>query len=413
MPMTLEQAANALGVNLQASQNEIKKRYHKLAFEWHPDKVRQKFPKASEQEIKQKEKEFNDKIKKINEAYEILMNPQKAIKKDYNYKPAPASASQPKPAMEFSVIATCCNAKEAHFETISFKGQSIERFEAFLKSLKDLKYSVNLTFYTCTLSKENSEKLIAALKANKEIINVTFIFLDQTFVFLYRHELEDICLRNKKEKGIFEFSVSFQDEHGAKCSKILSYKEMSFPDLKAYLKALKSKITLNVNQCFLTAACFEELCETIKSNSEIITIGIVNKNCNGLSYQEGAQLENLIKKPEKSSFYIHIAFEDNGFQKWVDYKSDKSHTFRMLNQKLSTLKKNVHLDIRGWCASDAEFQQFLNTCSSNPEIVSVSFTATIGNDGHMSFGQKTDLERACFENKKRKAPAMNNTKLTR
>ncbi len=52
-----------LGLDKNASQEEIKKAYRKLALEWHPD--RNKSPEATE------------KFKQINEAFEVLSDPQK------------------------------------------------------------------------------------------------------------------------------------------------------------------------------------------------------------------------------------------------------------------------------------------------------------------------------------------------
>ena len=52
-----------LGVSKSASEQEIKKAYRKLALQWHPDR--------------NKSTEATEKFKEINEAYEILSNPQK------------------------------------------------------------------------------------------------------------------------------------------------------------------------------------------------------------------------------------------------------------------------------------------------------------------------------------------------
>uniref|UniRef100_A0A803V1P2 DnaJ heat shock protein family (Hsp40) member B8 n=1 Tax=Ficedula albicollis TaxID=59894 RepID=A0A803V1P2_FICAL len=54
-----------LGLQEDASQDDIKKSYHKLALKWHPDKN----PKNKE--------EAEKRFKEIVEAYEILSNPQK------------------------------------------------------------------------------------------------------------------------------------------------------------------------------------------------------------------------------------------------------------------------------------------------------------------------------------------------
>lgn len=56
-----------LGLKRDATQNEIKKTYHKLALEWHPDRAKNK------SELPERERRF----KEIAEAYEVLSDPKK------------------------------------------------------------------------------------------------------------------------------------------------------------------------------------------------------------------------------------------------------------------------------------------------------------------------------------------------
>ena len=58
-----------LGVTKGSSEGEIKKAYRKAAMKYHPDK----YTNASEKE----KKEAEDKFKEVNEAYQVLSDPQK------------------------------------------------------------------------------------------------------------------------------------------------------------------------------------------------------------------------------------------------------------------------------------------------------------------------------------------------
>lgn len=60
---------NILGLNNDASDDDIKKAFRKMSIKWHPDK----WANASENE----KKEAEEKFKEINEAYQVLSDPQK------------------------------------------------------------------------------------------------------------------------------------------------------------------------------------------------------------------------------------------------------------------------------------------------------------------------------------------------
>ena len=59
---------DVLGINRQATDEDIKKSYRKLAFQYHPDR--------------NKDKSAEEKFKEVNQAYEILSDPQKRANYD-------------------------------------------------------------------------------------------------------------------------------------------------------------------------------------------------------------------------------------------------------------------------------------------------------------------------------------------
>lgn len=60
---------NILKVNRDATEEEVKKSYKKLAMKWHPDKNNHQFPL--------KKQEFEAKFMQISEAYGVLSDPKK------------------------------------------------------------------------------------------------------------------------------------------------------------------------------------------------------------------------------------------------------------------------------------------------------------------------------------------------
>src|SRR5215204_2729835 len=69
MPVEYKDYYQSLGVGREASQDEIRKAFRKLAREYHPDVAKDK-------------KTAEEKFKEINEAYEVLSDPAKRKKYD-------------------------------------------------------------------------------------------------------------------------------------------------------------------------------------------------------------------------------------------------------------------------------------------------------------------------------------------
>jgi molecular chaperone DnaJ len=71
-----------LGVNKNASAEEIKEAWNKLVFKNHPDRtvsvLREELKRdPTEEEIRSKNAELNEKMKEVGQAYETLSDPQK------------------------------------------------------------------------------------------------------------------------------------------------------------------------------------------------------------------------------------------------------------------------------------------------------------------------------------------------
>lgn len=71
--MNLQEARNILGVGQNASKDEIKKAYKRLAMKWHPDR-------HSDED---KKKEASQKFSRISSAHDILVNPQKSHQNNF------------------------------------------------------------------------------------------------------------------------------------------------------------------------------------------------------------------------------------------------------------------------------------------------------------------------------------------
>ena len=69
MPVEFKDYYKALGVPREASQEDVRKAFRKLAREYHPDVAKDK-------------KKAEEKFKEINEAYEVLGDPAKRKKYD-------------------------------------------------------------------------------------------------------------------------------------------------------------------------------------------------------------------------------------------------------------------------------------------------------------------------------------------
>ncbi|MCE8163909.1 MAG: DnaJ domain-containing protein [Candidatus Moeniiplasma glomeromycotorum] len=94
--MTKKNYYEILGVSENASEAEIKSAFRKLALQYHPDKLRQKLgrePTDSER------KQFEEKMKEVNQAYEVLSNSEK--RRNYDRYGSAEDFSQSQPGRDF------------------------------------------------------------------------------------------------------------------------------------------------------------------------------------------------------------------------------------------------------------------------------------------------------------------------
>lgn len=289
-------------------------------------------------------------------------------------------------------------ATEARSGCINFDGETPERFNAFLDSLRELKYNVDLSLSECTLSATNLQRLQTMIQVNTEITSVEFS-PNSNFPTNFKTFIQNLCLLRKKEKQIFSFRASYYDKHHQYCSKSFSQKDMDFNTLKAQLSKLSSQVSILVHECYLTSSNLDELLRAIDFNKEIVAITFWD-TC-GLTVSDKAKFEEVAKKHKETQlkFNIKVTFEDaNGFERTWTFSSPFGVSFQDFNAKVSMLKKNVKLIISQWESSPSDLNELKATVADNAEIISVSFEK----ECNLTFDQKKSLEALCAKHRSKK-----------
>ena len=297
-PMSLQKALDELELTLDNPMDieSIKKKYHKMALKWHPDKNKNK-------------EDATEKFKKINEAYEYLMD---IMDENSNASSEFVSSSLPKESKIYIDILTT-------FISSIFKESYNEEFMKIIKEI------VNTA--ACVLTLNYIRKLFEKIDNQKAIEIYQLLYKYRCILYISDETLEFVSLiiKEKLEDG---------KKNDSKNDKVFILK----PSLKDLMEHNIYKLYVD-EELYLVPLWHNELYFDAKDGSEIIVLCqpklpdelTIDEN-NNIYYEKCISVEkellNLIKKNKFVSIEVG--------EKWFSIPINKLY---LKHEQIYTFKK--------------------------------------------------------------------------
>ena len=299
-PMNLQTALDELELSMNEPMEPefIKKKYHKMALKWHPDK--------------NENKEFStEKFKKINEAYEYLID---IMDENENHSMSNTSSefvssSVPKESKIYIDILTT-------FISSLFSGSNKSSYtEDFMKVISEI---VNTA--TCALTLTYIRQLFEKIDSQKAIELYQLLYKYKDILYISNDTLELVSLiineKSNKNERVFILKPSIKDlmEHNI---------------YKLYVD----------DELYLVPLWHNELCFDAKDGSEIIVLcqpklptNITIDENNNIYYEKRIQIDNELINLVKKDKFVSIEVGD----KWFSIPLNKLY---IKDEQLYTFKK--------------------------------------------------------------------------
>jgi hypothetical protein len=299
-PMNLQRALDELELTLDNKMDIefIKKKYHKLALKWHPDK--------------NENKELStEKFKKINEAYEYLIEIMNENNDNSNTCPEFVSSSVPKDSKIYIDILTT-------FISSLFK-ESYD--EDFMKIIKDI---VNAA--TCALTLNYIRTLFEKIDNQKaiELCQLLYKYKDILYINNDTLELVSLIVKEKMEES---------RNNDASKDKVFILK----PSIKDLMEHNIYKLYVN-EELYLVPLWHNELYFDAKDGSEIIVLchpklptNITIDENNNIYYEKCITVDNELMDLIKRNKFVSIEVGEKWFSIPLNrlyLKEEQLYTFK-------------------------------------------------------------------------------------